>query len=162
MDRSAACFQNPCNIPWYISSAGRLEIPGGGMRKIARLFKNGRSQAVRQTVRICYNIFLSFTPQTRPVRQVVLQSPLVSLGLRKLPSRPHLACVNPLSATLMDPPASVANKELTAGLTPLDATFTKNGGVRGTPLVQSAERVFVTSLRPYLHISFTLARSPQP
>jgi hypothetical protein len=30
----------------------------------------------------------------------------------------------------MDPPASVANKRLTAGPTPLDATLTKNSGVR--------------------------------
>src|SRR5712692_6631496 len=36
--------------------------------------------------------------------------------------------VSPLAATLMDLPASVGNKRLTAGLTPLDATLTKNRG----------------------------------
>ncbi len=37
--------------------------------------------------------------------------------------------LTPLAATLMDLPASVANKGLTAWLSPLDATFTKNRGV---------------------------------
>jgi hypothetical protein len=37
--------------------------------------------------------------------------------------------VNPLAATLMDLPASVANKGLTVWLSPLDATLTKNRGV---------------------------------
>ena len=37
--------------------------------------------------------------------------------------------LSPLSATLMDLPASVANKRLTAGLTSLDATLTKKRGV---------------------------------
>src|SRR5467141_3097528 len=35
---------------------------------------------------------------------------------------------SPLAATLMDLPASVANKRLTVWLSPLDATFTKNKG----------------------------------
>src|SRR5258707_15456982 len=37
--------------------------------------------------------------------------------------------VSPLDATLMDLPTSVANKRLTVGLNPLDATLTKNTGV---------------------------------
>jgi hypothetical protein len=37
--------------------------------------------------------------------------------------------INPLLATLMDLPASVANKRLTESLTLLDATLTKNTGV---------------------------------
>jgi len=36
--------------------------------------------------------------------------------------------LSPLSATLMDSPASVANKRLTQLLSPLDATLTKNQG----------------------------------
>src|SRR5712691_1756363 len=36
--------------------------------------------------------------------------------------------VSPLAATLMDLPASVANKRLTVGLSPLDATLTRNRG----------------------------------
>ncbi len=35
------------------------------------------------------------------------------------------------SATLMNPPATVANKRLTAGLSPLAATLTKNRGRGG-------------------------------
>jgi len=38
------------------------------------------------------------------------------------------AHISPLTATLMDLRASVANKRLTALLSPLDATLTKNGG----------------------------------
>jgi len=49
LDRSAVCFKNLCDIPWYMSNAGRARNPQGmaAMRKIAKLFKNGRSQAVR-------------------------------------------------------------------------------------------------------------------
>src|SRR5713101_4171831 len=36
--------------------------------------------------------------------------------------------LSPLDATLMDSPASVANKRLTVWLNPLDATLTKNRG----------------------------------
>jgi hypothetical protein len=45
----------------------------------------------------------------------------------------ELRSVTPLSATLMELPASVANKRLTAKLTPLDATLTKNRGM-GSPI----------------------------
>ena len=37
--------------------------------------------------------------------------------------------VTPLDATLIDHPVSVANKQLTQSITPLDATLTKNTGV---------------------------------
>ncbi len=46
----------------------------------------------------------------------------------QLLSRQQSAPVSPLDATLMDLPASVANKGLTAWLNPLDATLTKNRG----------------------------------
>jgi hypothetical protein len=36
--------------------------------------------------------------------------------------------LSPLAATLIDLPASVANKRLTVSLNPLDATLTKNAG----------------------------------
>jgi len=46
------------------------------------------------------------------------------------PSNFHrLGPLSPLAATLVDLPASVANKRLTARLNPLDATLTKNTGV---------------------------------
>jgi len=52
--------------------------------------------------------------------------------------------VSPLAAPLMDLPASVANKRLTAWLSPLDATLTKNRGVGGDAAVnqESQDRRF--------------------
>src|SRR6266852_2860245 len=61
-------------------------------------------------------------------RQLFLLTPPKSSYPRPLLSRPQSAPVSPLAATLMDLPASVANKRLTAWLTPLDATLTKNRG----------------------------------
>src|SRR5438552_1121961 len=45
-----------------------------------------------------------------------------------VPPHHHILRVSPSAATLMDLPASVANKRLTKGLRPLDATLTKNTG----------------------------------
>ncbi len=62
--------------------------------------------------------------------------------------------ISRLAATLMDLPASVANKRLTAWLSPLDATLTKNRGV--PPSGQSLsliDRSFVRSLPRYLFTS---------
>src|SRR6266850_8253115 len=69
-------------------------------------------------------------------RQVVLLVPSKSSAPTQLLFRQHFVRVSPLAATLMDLPASVANKRLTVELTPLDATLTKNrgeGAPRGTP-----------------------------
>src|SRR6266478_6129031 len=41
--------------------------------------------------------------------------------------RPHFAPISPLAATLMDLPASVAGKRLTAWLSPVDDTYKKPG-----------------------------------
>ena len=62
-------------------------------------------------------------------RQAVLLTPPISFYPKPLLSRRHPAPVSPLAATLMDSPASAADKRLTAGLSPLDATLTKNRGV---------------------------------
>jgi hypothetical protein len=62
-------------------------------------------------------------------RQVVLLIFSKSSHPVPLLSRQQPALLNPLAATLMNLPASAANKRLTAGLTPLDATLTKNRGV---------------------------------
>src|SRR5216684_1419181 len=62
-------------------------------------------------------------------RHVVLLTPPESSHPSRLLSRQHNALVSPLAATLMNLPASVANKRLTGKLTPLDATLTKNRGV---------------------------------
>jgi hypothetical protein len=61
-------------------------------------------------------------------RQAILLTPPRSSHPSRLLSRQHFACVNPLTATLMQLPASVANKRLTAMLSPLAATLTKNTG----------------------------------
>ena len=62
-------------------------------------------------------------------RQVVLLTSSESYHPIQLPSRQRPAPLNPLAATLMDFHASVANKRLTPGLSPLAATLTKNRGV---------------------------------
>ena len=61
-------------------------------------------------------------------RQAVLLTPSESSHPTQLLSSQHFVRVSPLSATLMDFPASVANKSLTAELSPLAATLTKNTG----------------------------------
>src|SRR5260370_8916721 len=53
----------------------------------------------------------------------------IPVRFTQLLSRRQPASISPLAATLMDLPASVANKRLTAELNPLDATLTKNQGV---------------------------------
>jgi hypothetical protein len=57
-------------------------------------------------------------------RQIVLQTPPESSVTLSLTLRP----IAPLIATRMDLAANVANKRLTARLTSLDATLTKNSG----------------------------------
>ena len=65
-------------------------------------------------------------------RQVVLLTHSESSGPTQLLSRQHLVRVSPLAATLMNLLASVANKRLAAGLSPLDSALTKNTG-EGSP-----------------------------
>src|SRR6266571_2905213 len=67
-------------------------------------------------------------------RPAVLPTPTSSSHLSPLLSRQQLPPLTPLAATLMDCPASVANKRLTAELSPLAATLTKNRGVGAHPL----------------------------
>ena len=62
-------------------------------------------------------------------RLAVLLTPPKSFHPSQLTSSQQSALVSPLAATLMDLPASVANKRLTVGLSSLDATLTKNRGV---------------------------------
>src|SRR5271155_3149137 len=73
-----------------------------------------------------------------PAHQVVLQISPRFLHPEALSSRQHRAPISPLSATLMNTPATVANKRLTENLTPLDATLTKNPGVGRTPCSKPA------------------------
>src|SRR6202158_3799366 len=61
-------------------------------------------------------------------RLAVPLTPPKSFHPSQLTSSQQSALVSPLAATLMDLPASVANKRLTVGLSSLDATLTKNRG----------------------------------
>src|SRR5712692_4729624 len=61
-------------------------------------------------------------------RHAVLLTPPKSSHPARLLSCQQSAPISPLAATLMDLPASVANKRLVAGLSPLDATLAKNRG----------------------------------
>ena len=83
-------------------------------------------------------------------RRVVLLTPSVSFHPRQLPFCQQSAPVNPLDATLINLPASVANKRLTANLSPLDATLTRNGG--GGSLSSTFGRSDVQTLRPPLWV----------
>src|SRR5258708_4082500 len=79
-------------------------------------------------------------------RHAVLLTPSKSSRPSQLLYRQHCAPVSPLAATLMAQPASVANKRLTVGLNPLDATLTKNTG-GGSPTFQ---RGCLTMLAPVI------------
>jgi hypothetical protein len=74
-----------------------------------------------------------------------VQTPSNSSHPRPLLSRQHRAPASPLAATLMDLPASVANKRLTAKLTPLAATLTRNRGV-GVSIIFSTATKFQSPL----------------
>src|SRR6266705_1226061 len=63
-----------------------------------------------------------------PARHAVLLTPLESPHPKTLLSRQPPLPISPLAATLMNLLASVANKRLTAGLSPLNATLTKYRG----------------------------------
>jgi hypothetical protein len=60
--------------------------------------------------------------------KVVLLTPTKSSRLTQLLSCQHLVPISPLNATLVNRPASVDYKRLTAKLNPLDATLTKTRG----------------------------------
>ena len=71
----------------------------------------------------------------------------------QLPSRQHIGRVSPLAATLMCYPVNVANKRLTVGLDPLDATLTRTRG-RGLQLSSEAVSPSWHSPFPLPTISF--------
>jgi len=82
---------------------------------------------------------------------VLLTAPTVG---PRLPRFAQFLCnVSPLAATLMDFPTSVANKRLTEGVSPLDATLTKNGGwglqLSGEAASKSAPTTTRVSPYPY-------------
>src|SRR6266478_5108699 len=85
-------------------------------------------------------------------RQLVLLTPPRSSHPRPLLFRQQSASISPLAATLMDRPASVANKGLTRSLNPLAATLTKNRGVGGVMVNQlSPVKIAVLSFHPLMN-----------
>jgi hypothetical protein len=88
-------------------------------------------------------------------RHAVLLTPSKSSGPPQLPSCKQIAPLTPLAATLMDFPASVANKRLMTRLSPLAATLTRN---RGAALpgfdIPTFRRSF--NLSPFLSCFYTL------
>jgi len=87
-------------------------------------------------------VLLTFSvPLRYPSRPVTSRTNKAASILRALFQIPHP--VSRLPATLMDLPASVANKRLIAGLNPLDATLTKNRGY-----ILQANYLSLSSLSP--------------
>src|SRR6266481_4520382 len=79
-------------------------------------------------------------------RQAVPLTPSESLSFAKLLSGQQLSRLTSLAATLVDSAVSVANKRLTARLTPLDAAHTKNPG-GGVPVMVNHPFLQSNSLR---------------
>src|SRR6267378_1655388 len=81
----------------------------------------------------CYTASVYNESHPRPfiqslMGQLVLLTPSKSSHPRPLLSRQHFTSLSPLATTLMDLPASVGNKRLTVWLSPLAATYKKQGG----------------------------------
>jgi len=68
---------------------------------------------------------------SRAEGSLLAASPPIPALPTQLLSRQHIVRVSSLDATLMSPLVYVANKRLTIGLNPLDATLTKNTGEGG-------------------------------
>ena|SRR5712664_4026241 len=102
---------------------------------------------------IWYNGFVAWArfPRAMPAmasRRAVILTLSRSSHPTQLLSRQQSAPISPLAATLMDLPASVANKRLTRLLSPLAATLTKNTGVGiPSPDVPTLRRSDVQTLR---------------
>src|SRR5882724_5595422 len=114
---------------WVIKSARFLHLPAAALA-IADSGPVGKEGALRT--------MLARLPRAS-MGQVVLLTCSESLHPTQLLSRRQSTPISPLAATLMNSLASVANKRLTAELSPLDATLSKNrgvGGVWSTPLSQ--------------------------
>jgi len=110
----------------------------------------------------------SSCPRPMLTCQAVLLTPPNFCHPRPLLSRQQSIGISPLSATLMDLPASVVNKRVTARLNPLDATLTKNtGGTSFQPKTFLSSRptsADIPTFKPVLVIAFlsfhTLTNAP--
>ncbi len=90
---------------------------GPSVLRVQRLPQSSRNAAPRDPYLFAFLL-----------RYLTLLTPSKSSHPKPLLSRQHFAPISTLAATLMDIPASVANKRLTAWLSPLYATLTKNRG----------------------------------
>jgi hypothetical protein len=77
----------------------------------------------------------------------LLSSTVVEVEIPTQWGLPTLA-LNPLTATLMNLLASVANKRLTSRLSPLDAPLTKTGGGAGLKIKNSKRLPVLVPLYP--------------
>ena len=146
-----------------IESAQFLRLPAAVLA-IADSGPVGKEGALRTMCVICIPVVVP-----GPARQVVLLTSSESFHPTQLLFRQQSTPVSPLTATLMDFPASVANKRLTAGLSPSDATLTKNRGVGAfmvnqLPLVPTSRRSNVPTLlqTSLFAIASTLFHFPYP
>ena len=97
-------------------------------------------------------------------RAVILTSSRFSHPTQLL-SRQQSAPVSPLTATLMNLSASIANKELTENLSLLDSTLTKNrgeGGVMVNQLHPVSQRSIALTKRPLFSVASTLFHFSYP
>src|SRR6266404_9105803 len=76
----------------------------------------------------CASPFMASRLPRASMGQLVFLTPPKSSHPTQLLSRQQEAPITPLAATLMRYPVSVANKELTGSLSPLDSALTKNRG----------------------------------
>jgi hypothetical protein len=110
-------------------------FPGAKLNRHPAIWQHPNHLQVIIDIRYQYAIIFSLSWHDSSVpcepmrpRPAVLLTPSKPSYPTQLPFRQHFARVSPLDATLMVPPASVANRRLTAELNPLDATLTKNRG----------------------------------
>src|SRR5439155_1506713 len=97
MDGATICFQKTCDIPWYMTRAAvcPASLWRPAMRKIAKLFKNGRSQAVRLASDFRFTSREVFIRKDADTGDVVIYS---KPGSRDIifalshPFRPHTPC----------------------------------------------------------------------
>ncbi len=107
--------------PAYPVSLGRAFLPASSLPPATATAESGQGPLVDFDPRR-FPLTSSYPSQFKPLT-VYFIPPSYLLANRSAP-------VSPLAATLMDLPASVANKRLTVWLSPLDATLTKNRGGR--------------------------------
>jgi len=164
-----AAFSQPCNLPTFNLPTFFRRIPFlfNPFKKYSPLLqvfldRDGTHQVT--SVVIASHHFTQSVPCEGPRRA----SPFRHSDLPTFqPSIAHtfnrFSDLNPLAATLTNPPTSVANKRLTAKLTPVDATLTKNRG-RGhcfpcAPSGSESESRLL-ALRPFDLFTFPLFHFP--